>query len=223
VSLDLRVSKLLYPRKVTVGNLTNMSAQIFEKTNFGWQIQQQIQRFGEWVELITRGNDNRMPKVSWEPWFLDFLWLVVQGLFWVILTVLLIWLGWQLWRMWGHYLYSFPSLLNSPGENKVTEVNKLTVSAWLGRSREFYRQGNYTEAVRCLYLAMLQKLNDSGIILDEASRTDGEYRKLIQNLPQQEAYQLLLNTHENLCFGNSAISPEIFDRCQQAFQEIEKQ
>lgn len=199
-----------------------MAEQNFEKTNFIWEFEQQRQRFNEWLELILSRNRTELPQVSWEPWVLELLWLIVRVIFWLILGLLLIWLAREIWRNWKKYYDSFPASLQTI-DSKGTNANKLKVSAWIERSRKYYRQGNYQEAVRCLYMAMLQKLNDRGIILDETSRTDGEYRQLIQNLPNREAYQILLNTHEQLCFANSPISLEIFERCQQAYQEIEKQ
>ena len=199
-----------------------MAAQTFEKTNLAWEFQQQIERFNEWLELLLSNNQNQLPQISWEPWLLDLLWLVVRTIFWLMLGLLLIWLGWQLWENWKKY-YDFLPVSENATETKTTGINKLKVSTWIERSRKFYRQENYKEAVRCLYMAMLQKLNDRGIIMDETSRTDGEYRQLIQNLPNREAYQILLNSHEQLCFANSPISLEIFQRCQQAYQEIEKQ
>ncbi|MFB2835853.1 DUF4129 domain-containing protein [Floridanema evergladense] len=198
-----------------------MAAQSFEKTNFFWELQQQVQRFNEWLESVTARNQNQVPELSLEPWFLDLLWLVVRGIFWLILGLILIWLGRQIWQNWQKYYDSVPSLSNA-GLTKAG-ANKLKVSVWIERSRKFYLEGNYQEAVRCLYMATIQRLNDRGIILDETSRTDGEYRQLIQNLPNREAYQILLNTHEQLCFANRVISLEIFERCQQAYQEIEKQ
>lgn len=199
-----------------------MTAQNFEKTNLIWEFQQQMQRFNEWVELIFTNNETQLPKLNWNPVLLDFLWLVIRGIFWLIIGLLLIWLGWQIWQNWKIY-YDSSLNLKQETQSKTMGANKLKATAWLERSRKFYRQGNYQEAVRCLYMAMIQKLNDRGIILDESSRTDGEYRQLIQNLPNREAYQILLNTHEQLCFADTPISLEIFERCQQAYQEIEKQ
>ncbi|MFB2933715.1 DUF4129 domain-containing protein [Aerosakkonemataceae cyanobacterium BLCC-F154] len=199
-----------------------MAAESFEKTNLGWEFQQQMQRFNEWFELLLSRNQTQLPEINWSPELLEFLWLLVRGVFWVMVGLLLVWLGRQIWQNWKKFYDYVPGLENSV-ELKTTSINKLKVSNWIERSRKYYRQGNYKEAVRCLYMAMLQRLNDRGIILDETSRTDGEYRQLIQNLPNQQAYQLLLNTHEQLCFANSPISLEIFERCQQAYQEIEKQ
>lgn len=200
-----------------------MSAQTFEKSSFGWQLQQLQQRFGEWLELVTRGKESNVPNLSLPPWLLDLLWQAVRVVFWLLLGLLLIWGCLQLWRQWGHYLYSFPSLRNSSAKQTATPDSKLTVSTWLARSRECYLQGNYSEAVRCLYMAMLQRLNDTNLIPLEPSRTDGEYRQLTLNLSKQESYQVLLTTHEEMCFGNASVSPEVFERCQRAYQDIEEQ
>jgi hypothetical protein len=40
----------------------------------------------------------------------------------------------------------------------------LTIDKLLGRSQKFKQQGNYYQACRYLYLAMLQRLHDSGMI-----------------------------------------------------------
>jgi hypothetical protein len=71
-------------------------------------------------------------------------------------------------------------------------------------------------------MAMLQRLNDTGIVQHEPSRTDGEYLQLlIQQLPQPRPYQTLLMTHQQLCFSNVEASPSLFEQCQQAYREIE--
>jgi hypothetical protein len=68
---------------------------------------------------------------------------------------------------------------------------------------------------------MLQRLNDTGIVKDQPSRTDGEYLQLVQQLPQPQPYQTLLITHQELSFSNAEASPSLFDECQQAYREIE--
>jgi hypothetical protein len=69
-------------------------------------------------------------------------------------------------------------------------------------------------------MALLQQLNDNGIALHQPSRTDGEYLRLTQDLPQEQAYELLLLVHEQLCFGDREISQPVFEECQQAYREI---
>lgn len=204
-----------------------MSPPAFEKTNFGWQMQQQLQQLGEWVELqFSQIHPPKLPNVSLPPW-LKYLSLppwFFKAVFWLMVGLLLYWIVWQVWRVWGHHLSSFPSLWqNSAASSATPGVSELTVSAWLRRSQEFYRQGNYGEASRCLYMAMLQKLHDTGIAPHQPSRTDGEYRQLTQELPQKASYQTLLTTHEQLYFGGAQMSPEDFAVCQQAYQEIQGQ
>lgn len=91
---------------------------------------------------------------------------------------------------------------------------------WLQRSQKFQAQGNYTEACRCLYFALLQYLDEGGIIPQKDSRTDREYRQLVAPLPDNSLYQILLNTHEELCFGLQTISPEKLAQCHQALETI---
>ncbi|MGB3204593.1 MAG: DUF4129 domain-containing protein, partial [Crinalium sp.] len=105
-------------------------------------------------------------------------------------------------------------------DRQPTTISELTVSDWLKRSQTFQRQGNYAEACRCLYMAMLQQLNDSGIVPHQPSRTDGEYLQLIQDLPQYRSYETLLTTHQKACFGNTEIRAVEFEQCQQAYRAI---
>jgi hypothetical protein len=100
----------------------------------------------------------------------------------------------------------------------------LPVSGWLRQVQAFQRQGNYAQACRALYMAMLQRLDDTKQVPQQASRTDGEYLQAIQTLNQPTPYQVLITTHERVCFDdNSTISSATFERCQQAYREIEAQ
>ena len=190
----------------------------FEKTNWGWQLSQFQKQVGEWVELQVSRFASSLPKSSWPrinaPWLGELLKAVVL----LLLGLCLTWLGWKLRRLLKPYLYS---LSGSPRASATTQVNELSAQAWLQRSQACFRQGNYREACRYLYLAMLQRLNDTGIAPHQPSRTDGEYRQLVQQLPQSQSYQTLITTHEQLCFGNAEIKLETFDQCQQAYREIE--
>lgn len=211
-------------------NTLFMSVDAFEKTNFGWQMQQQLQQLGEWVELtVSQIHPPTLPGVSLSPWLSNLLrlllwiWSYKEVAFWVIIGLFLSWIVWQVWRLWGDRLSSFPSRLRNSASRTDSGVSELTVSAWLQRAQEFYRQGNYGEACRNLYMAMLQKLHETGIAPHQLSRTDGEYRQLMQELPQAGLYQTLLTTHEQLCFGNAEISADDFAQCQQAYQQIQGQ
>lgn len=201
-----------------------MATGSFEKTSWGWQLSQFQQQVGEWVELQFSRFESALPEWSWPSWLINAPWIVelLKVLVWLVLGLFLIWLGWQMWRLLEPYLYS---LISRTGNSNVLVATKrgseLSVAAWLQRSQECFSKGNYREACRCLYLAMLQRLNETGIAPHQPSRTDGEYLQLVQQLPQSQSYQTLITTHEQLCFGSSEILPETFDQCRQAYREIE--
>ncbi|MGV0025620.1 DUF4129 domain-containing protein [Phormidesmis priestleyi] len=192
----------------------------FEKNNFDWQIQQISRRVGEWVErvLVAPNLPNLPDAPKW--WFPENL---LQVAFWTIVVFTSIWLGWQIWRLLSAYLNSL-----NPGNGRWLsrqakgEERDRTIATWMRQMQEFQRQGNYSEACRALYMAMLQRLNDTKLLPHQPSRTDGEYLQVVQQLPQAQSYQTLISTHEQLCFGNAAISSEDFSTCQQAYQEIEQ-
>lgn len=199
----------------------------FEEHNWGWQLQQWGQQFGEWWELRTQQLGGNLPDFSLADW-LESLALppwVYQLLFWVLLGLALIALGLFLGRIGMPFLQRYlkknqdrsNSLKNRQSKPLVT---KLSVSQWLRRSQQFQTQGNYTEACRCLYFALLQLLDDREIVPQQPSRTDREYQEILASLPQISLYKILLRTHEELCFSTRPISAERFSQCQQALEEI---
>jgi hypothetical protein len=195
-----------------------MLATAFEKSNLPWQIQLIKQRFGEWIELrLFELKPPKLPQVSISPWLLN-------GLFWGLVLgfgILVIWWLMPLFRRTWRALQrstdgQAESLAPLPPRDR-------TVAEWLRQAKTFQQQGNYAEACRALYMAMLQRLNDTKIALHEPSRTDGEYLRLVQSLAQSRPYRTLIQTHEQICFGNAQISDETYTLCQQAYREIDGQ
>lgn len=188
----------------------------FEKTSWDWQIQQLQQRMAEALErFFTRENQNGS-QLNWEiPDWLQ------KALFWLIAIGLILWASWQLYKLLQPYFSSYFRLNSLSAPLTPEPTVEPTASDWLKRSRHAQQQGNYREACRALYMATLQHLNDKDLIRQEPSRTDGEYLSLIQELSTSQPYQTLIHTHEQLCFSDSAISAELFDRCWAAYREIE--
>ncbi len=200
-----------------------MPAGSFEKNNWGWQLSQLQQRIGEWWELQTSRFSLDIPTMSLPSWLKSpLLWLIAKAAFWVLLAFLLSWAVLQIMRSLSPYFYSLRNRLNQSADKAAkTPISESSVAGWLQRSQKFQQQGNYREACLCLYMAMLQRLNDSGIAPHQPSRTDGEYLQLTQQLPQPQPYQTLLMTHQELCFSHTEASPSVFEQCQQAYREIE--
>lgn len=193
-------------------------AKGFAKNNLDWQIQQFWRQVGEWIEV--RFPRLRSPNVPNAPnWFPGW-WL--EAAFWMAVIAIALWLIWLLYQWLSPYLgaqFQTAKMLNRRADERSPEK---TVSGWMQQVQEFQRQGNYREACRALYMATLQRLNDAKLVPHQSSRTDREYWTLVKLLPQAQAYQTLLRTHEQLCFGNTDISAEAFNRCQAAYREIEQ-
>lgn len=197
----------------------------FEKTNLGWQFGKLGQQVAEWIELQVSKLNFNWPKQTRPSGDISFEWIDMffRGMFWVILALLLGWLIWLAFRLWPSAWQRLGGLLNfSETPASKPEQPMPTAAEWLSQASNFRRLGDFSLAARCLYMAMLQVLNDSGRIQDQGSLTDGQYRELLKNFSGRQSCEVLLSTHERLCFGEIPATVEDFDRCQKAFKEIEK-
>ena len=193
-----------------------MTPAEFEKSSLNWQSQQFGQRVSEWLELQLSGVSvsARLPN-----WQLSSNTVVV--ICWLLLGAIALWLGWQLIKTLAPYLRQ---VQRGRGRSRsaIQPEPQHTAIEWLQRAQQQQQQGNYRDACRSLYMAMLQRLHETQQISIEASRTDGEWLQQVQQLPQPQPYQMLIQTHEQACFSSATISAELFNRCQQAYQEIER-
>jgi Domain of unknown function (DUF4129) len=190
-----------------------------EKTSWRWQLEQLQQQLGEWIEVKFRSDDRDLQLDIFPPW----LGPLLVRLTWLALTGLVIWFGYRIvypyLRRWlGENNQSSSELSTSDAPAQV-----YTVAELLAKSQQFQRDGDYTQASRWLYLAMLQRLNDANLIPHQFSRTDREYIQLLSKVPIVDVGAVLVSIHEQLHFGNQQIAIEDFDRCQQAYRQIENQ
>ena len=187
----------------------------FEKTSWRWQLEQLQQRLGEWIEVKLRSID---VEPQFDP-FPSWLATLLVRLCWLVLAGLLLWFGYRvIYPYWRQWLANKKRIKLDPDRSPV---QTFTVTELLAKSQQFQREGNYTQASRWLYLAALQRINDAKLILHQPSLTDREYLKLLDTFPMIRSGDVLISTHEQLHFGDILITAEDFDRCQQAYQQIE--
>ena len=188
-----------------------------EKTSWRWQLEQLQQQLGEWIEVKLRSNDRDLQLDIFPPW----LGALLVRLTWLVLAGLIIWFGYRViypyLQKWIERNQQSKSLLD------VVSVPAYTVVELLNKSQQSQRDGDYTQASRWLYLAMLQRLNDANLIPHQFSRTDREYLQLLRTVPIIDVGEVLVSIHEQLHFGNKQIEIIDFDRCQAAYQQIERQ
>ncbi len=138
------------------------------------------------------------------------------------LGICLVFLGWR----WGQALWRYRSQrrlaqLTAPAAPPIPPP--LAVNEWLARAQQAQRQGDYTQACRSLYCAMVQLLNDRAVVSDRLNQTNGEYQQLVQDWPRAIDYQTLIQTHEQIHFGGAQVDAAQYQRCQKAYQGIEQQ
>ena len=199
-----------------------MSTDAFEQTNWVWKFSLFQQQVGEWLEYQFSQFQKTLPALppgwSISPWLSDLL----RILFWLGLGLFVVWIGWRLWQEFNPYIYGWLNAINnSSGSRTKADSREISIALLLNQAQEFYQQHNYTEACRCLYLAMLQQLHEKAITPQQPSRTDGEYLQLLKSsVTLIQPYQTLITTHEQLCFSNNEILAENYQQCWQAYQQI---
>lgn len=188
-----------------------------EKTSWRWQLEQIQQQVSEWIEVKLRSNDRDLQLDSLPSW----LGPLLVRLMWLILAGIVIWIG---YRIVYPYWQSWLARSNRSQSTQDRSSEKVyTVAELLAQSQQFQQTGDYTQASRWLYLAMLQRLNDANLISHQFSRTDREYLQLLRTVPVANMGEMLVAIHEQVHFGDRTISSEDFDRCQQAYRQMENQ
>jgi Domain of unknown function (DUF4129) len=186
-----------------------------EKTSWRWQLEQLQQQLGEWIEVKFRSEDRGLNFDIFPSW----LWPLLVKLVWVALAGLIFWFG---YRVIYPYVQQWMPRTKQSKSELVQPVQVFTTNELLVKSQQFQCEGDYTQASRWLYLAMLQRLNDANLIPHQASRTDREYIGVLSTVPIVNVGEILVSIHEQLHFGNRQIASEDFDRCQQAYRQIEE-
>jgi hypothetical protein len=199
-----------------------MTTDAFEQTNWVWEFSLFQQQVGEWLEYQFSRFQKTLPELppgwSINPWLGELL----NILFWLGLGLFVVWIGWRLWQEFNPYIYAWLNAMsNSPGFRTKADSRETSIALLLNQAQEFHQQYNYTEACRCVYLAMLQQLHEQAIARQQPIRTDGEYLQLLKSsVTLIQPYQTLITTHEQLCFSEHEMLAENYQQCWQAYQQI---
>ena len=200
-----------------------MSAGTFKQDGLGWRISLIQRRVGEWLEYKTSEIDVDPEGWDWSWLKSKLLWQTLKFLMWSLIAIIAVWLLWQLWLLLRPYWKRWQRQGNSLNQNiPPVIIPQFSQSEWLERSQSARVEGNYHQAIICLYQAMLQLLDERGIIPNQLSRTDEEYRSSLskEKLAASQAYDLLLSIHQQLCFSKTEADKSLYERCHQAYQQI---
>lgn len=199
-----------------------MSSESFKQDGLGWRINLIKQRFSEGLEY-------QLSQIDTDSWDTDFLrskllWQVIKFCLWSITAIIVVWMTWQLWLFLRPYWKGWQRNSDRHSSFKPPiKTPQLSAANWVERSQSARVEGNYRQAIFCLYQAMLQLLDERQIIPTQLSLTDEEYRRSLSRIQLSPfpPYELLLSIHQRLCFSNAEANQALFEECQQAYQQIE--
>ena len=195
-----------------------MSAGSFKQDGLGWRINLIKQRFSEWIEYQTSQLDT-----DWD-FGSSLLWQIIKFCLWSIIAILLVWMTWQLWLLLRPYWKRWQRASDRYSTfTPPSPTMQLSAADWVARSRSARVEGNYRQAIFCLYQAMLKLLDERRIIPTQLSLTDEEYRRSLSeiSISPLTPYEKLLSIHQRLCFSRAEADQALFEECQQAYQQIE--
>ncbi len=202
-----------------------MPLSSFQKSSPGWFWETSTRRAREWMEWKLSQWDAPAFFPDWGDesslgWIGAFFrWIAHQ---WpVTLAILLALLAYLLYRL-GRRFRLGPRRENSGTRSPLDPFDQHSLSHWLKEAQRQQQAQNYDLACRALYLALLHRLDQTGQVPQQPSRTDQEYTQLVGHLSPLAAYRLLLMTHERLWFGGDRANAALFQDCLQAFEQIEQ-
>jgi len=148
-----------------------------------------------------------------------FAWAVVGGLFLAIMAVAVV----LYWQGRGRRSSAAPRETGrlAPSVEAMLSLPQQSVAALWRQAEDLARQGNYLEAVRILYLAVLVLLHRANLIRYERTRTNGEYAdQLREQAALQGPFRRLTLLFEGKWYGERACQPDDYAACRGLAEEV---
>ena len=192
----------------------------FEKTNPAWDLRLWQQRSSEWFERILASwqpsDSPDSPTNPVQPLTIPAqLWAAI---FWLLVLALVTTIVWNLYPIVQRILTKVqPQGPLAPSPKPIDRTQK----QWLQQAREAQSQGDYTQACRALYFAMITKLQDQTVLSKDPSLTNGEYRHLLKT--RSPAYRTLINAHDESLYTDRPITQDRYAECDRAYRDIDQE
>lgn len=206
----------------------------WDRWNWGWQ--QGGRQLGETLEytleqsldfLRRLAGLNSGPEFEQVPsWLEPFVLWMARGLAIALIGLLLYWLSRFLQPWFGRWRTR--SHRNPLGQTRDLPPAQ-NLQQWLAQAREAQLREDYATACRALYMALLLRLELSGWLSLDPTRTNREYLQGLDSLwildqrplHLRDGFHRIFQTHDRLYYGNHPISVETWQHCQAAYQNLE--
>ncbi len=101
-------------------------------------------------------------------------------------------------------------------------IEKKDYSAFYKKAVELGRRGEYLEAVRMLYMAMLVLLDSKKVIEYHPSLTNFEYRLAVKSYPFGTLFDRITRTFDTAYYGKGKATESDFSQLMDGFTKIEE-
>lgn len=168
--------------------------------------------------------------LGWLKWLLQWLipvfsWLgsLYQEnpfLFWLLLIgsllLLVLLLGRLAWAVRGVWVYS------SRPHNALEMQRRRLSAGYVEAAGQAAEAGDFTEAVRCLFLSLVYRLDESGRLAFEPALTNHEYLRHFVDRPEVfRSFQVFVQVLDDNWYGQQPTAPEQYQHCRALFQAFE--
>jgi hypothetical protein len=109
------------------------------------------------------------------------------------------------------------SLSGENGESAIENIEELDINTLLQKA---LKEGNLRLAVRLYYLALLKKLNASGLIVWQREKTNRDYLSELFSGEHFQDVKLLTLAYEKIWYGEHSLTKEMFDRLSTDFESL---
>jgi hypothetical protein len=192
----------------------------------GWFAQTRLREIGEGVAwrliqwLKQSPNSDSQPGADW-GWLASILQWSLRGLGLILAGLGIYLLARFLWRSLGH----LPEVTSSKVRKTDPVQSRLD---WLSIAQAAQAEQDYQKAFQALYRALLLLLNEAGLLLNDAARTDREAIRRLdriwslsdQPIAVRDDWVLLFKTHEAVCFNSTDVSQDLFLQCRAAYDQL---
>jgi hypothetical protein len=186
-------------------------------------------RIRQELEAVYRRPEFRGPESS--GWLHEFLSSIVEWfgalrvaappLFWLLLItcvlllcLLLFWVGWRVRR--AFYLGE------RAGREKADAQRRVRLSAdYAAEARRQAERGDFTEAIRCLFLSLIYHFDESGRVGLQRAYTNHEYLELVAAQPEvRDGLRLFVDTLDEHWYGQRPAGRDQYQDCLALYERI---
>lgn len=218
-SLDEQLAKGELPDPAAAGKRANISDILArpefqtakkEKTPFEKLLEWLADQFVRWITRIAPGADVKSSKYA----------TILQIVLYVAIGAGLLWLGWILYR---RFLKREPVEETDKGRRVILgEVldEKTTVEELMAEAAKFAQAGDYRQAIRKVYIALLYDMDKREVIRIEPSLTNREYLRAVRaQIRLYPPMRDLTDRFDLIWYGQGTVGAEEYDEFVTRYRE----